>query len=317
MPPIKKILLILFLVFSFGISDGQQTPLNPISYWVFIPYIYNPAIVGSKDFFSIDLNASFQGKSNTQILSGNTRLTKTLSGYFSSPDILEFRNVGVGGSVFHDLNGTSENMGASAAASYQFPLNTKEISFLSFGASVKGVLNTLNNGTDGSDNPLKRTFYPNFDLGIYYYGPKLFTGISTVNLFGNPGDHDSQGVSEIPVERQYFFSAGYKIIISKSLNMVLEPSVLVNAFDSTLNKITDNINPIIKFYAGYFCVGTYFHNKGKTSFFAQFKYPKFYVGTFFEIPRKTPFFKNVPTINFTLGLNFLNDKSRLSGKSHW
>jgi type IX secretion system PorP/SprF family membrane protein len=317
MSAIKKTLLILCLIFSFNISDGQQTPLNPLSYWVFIPYIYNPAIIGSKDFMSIDMNATFQGKSGTQILSANTRVTKTMSGYYNSPDFFEFKNIGVGGSVFHDINGLSRNAGASVTGSYQFPLNNRKISFLSIGASAKGVFNTLNAGSAGLGMPLKRTFYPNFDVGIYYYGPNLYAGISSVNLLGNPGDVDSLGVYEIPIARQYFFTAGYKIIISRQLNMVLEPSVLINTFDSTFNKISDNINPIIKFYAGNFCVGTYFRSNGKTSFFTQFRYPKFYVGVFFELPRKTPFFKSTPTINFTAGLNIIKDKSRLSGKSHW
>jgi hypothetical protein len=83
----NRILLIFLFIFSFCVTKGQQTPLNPISYWVFVPYIYNPAIVGSKDFISIGINAAFQGESNTQLISGNTRITKTNSGYFSSPDI--------------------------------------------------------------------------------------------------------------------------------------------------------------------------------------------------------------------------------------
>ncbi|MEI6047508.1 MAG: PorP/SprF family type IX secretion system membrane protein [Bacteroidota bacterium] len=313
----KKLLLILSLVFSFNILSGQQTPLSPVSYWVFVPYIYNPAIIGSKDFLSVDLNTAFMGKSSAQILSGNIRFSKTRSGYFSSPDILEFNNVGIGGSIFHNINGFSRNIGASIAGSYQIPLNTRKLSFLSFGASVKGVLNILDAGSVVTGNPSKKTFYPNLDLGIYYFGSSFFSGLSTVNLLGNPGDRDSLGVFEIPVARQYFFTAGYKIILNRSLNIVLEPSVLINAYDSTFNKISDNLNPIIKLYAGNFCVGTYFLSNGKTSFFAQFRYPKFYLGAFFELPRKAPLFKSNPTIEFTMGLNIQIDKSKLPKKSHW
>ena len=113
----KKLVIVLSLFFSFSILNGQQTPLNPVSYWVFVPYIYNPAIVGSKDFISVDLNTTFLGKSNTQILSGNTRFSKIKPGYFSSPGIFEFKNVGVGGSVFRDKIGLTTNYGASAAGS--------------------------------------------------------------------------------------------------------------------------------------------------------------------------------------------------------
>jgi type IX secretion system PorP/SprF family membrane protein len=317
MREIKKSLLVLLFVFSFYISDGQQTPLNPVSYWVFVPYIYNPAIVGSKDFISVDVNAAFLGKSRAQIISGNSRFSKTSSGYFSSPDLFEFRNAGVGGSVFHDENGLSRNFGATAAGSYQIPLNTRKVSFFSIGASVKGVFNTLDSSALESGSLSKKTFYTNLDFGIYYYGANFFTGLSAVNLLGNPGQRDSLGVFEIPAARQYFFTAGYKIILSRSLDVVLEPSVLINAHDTTFNKLFRNIDPILKLYIGNFCVGTYFFSSSKIPFFAQFRYPKFYMGAYFEVPRKTPFFKSSPTVQFTIGLNIQLNKSTLSKKSHW
>jgi type IX secretion system PorP/SprF family membrane protein len=313
----KRILLISVFVFAFYEISGQQTPFYPVSYWVFNPYIYNPAIAGSKDFLSIGINASFQGSSNAQLISGNTRISKTKSGYFSSPDIVEFKNTGIGGSLFKDINGISRNIGLSASGSYQVPLNTRELSFLSFGASVKGVFNTLNNGSTDPAKPSKKTFYPNLDLGIYYYGTNFFTGLSTTDLLGNPGKADSSGVYEIPVMRQYFFTAGYKILLSKSLNIVIEPSVLIIANDSTYKKISENLNPVLKLYLEDFCFGTSFRSGGKISFFTQFRYPRFYVGAFYELAKKTAYFKKTPIVEFTLGINIQPDKSRLSKHSHW
>jgi type IX secretion system PorP/SprF family membrane protein len=313
----KKSFILILFIFSFSLADGQQTPLDPMSYWVFIPYVYNPAMAGSKDYLSVDINTSFMGKSNTQILSASTRLTKTMSGYFSSPDLFQFRDIGLGGSIFHDVNGSSSNVGLSMAGSYQIPMNTKKISYLSFGASLKAVYNTLDKSADGSGTPSKSTFYPNFDLGAYYYGENLYTGLSVVNILGNPGGRDSLGVYEIPAARQFFFTAGYKIVINRDMNIVVEPSVLVNSYDSTFSSVGRRINPILRFYVGNFCAGTYFLEKGKTSFFAQFRYPRFYLGTFFDIPRKKAFFKNTPIVQFTAGLNISKDKSRLSKKSHW
>jgi type IX secretion system PorP/SprF family membrane protein len=274
-------------------------------------------MVGSKDFLSLDLNASFKGKSGSQILSGNTRLSKTKSGYFSSPDILEFNNIGLGGSVFNNIDGASQNIGISTAGSYQIPLNTRKLSFLSFGASVKGVYNKLDADTIEPTNPAKKTFYPNVDVGIYYYGTKFFTGLSAINLLRNPEKPDSLGVNDIPVYRQYFFTAGYKIPLSKSMNIVLEPSILFNAYDSTLKNIEKNFNPILKLYVENFCIGSYFLNDGAASFFFQYRYPRFYIGAFYELPKKSPYYKKSPTIEITLGLNFQTDKSRFSKSSRW
>ena len=101
------------------------------------------------------------------------------------------------------------------------------------------------------------------------------------------------------------------------MNIVLEPSVLISATDSTFGKITDNINPIIKLYLEDFCIGTSFRSGGKISLFGQFRYPRFYVGAYYELASKTPYYKNKPIVEFTLGINIQPDKSRLTKHSHW
>jgi type IX secretion system PorP/SprF family membrane protein len=314
---VKRIAFTIVFVSVFCISKGQQTPLGPISYWVFTPFIYNPAIVGSKDFISIGLNAAFQDNSNTFLLTGNTRISKAKSGYLSSPAILEFKNIGIGGSVFKDINGTSHNIGISGSCSYQIPLSTRKLSFLSFGVALKGVYNTLDKGSTDPKNASKNTFYPNLDLGIYYYGTNFSIGLSSTNILGNPGKTDSLGVFEIPVSRQFFITTGYKILLSKPLNIVLEPSVLISTTDSAAGKTSKSINPIIKLYLDNFCFGTSFNSDGNISFFSEFRYPRFYVGAFYELAKKTAYFKKAPIVEFTIGLNIQQDKSRLSDHSHW
>jgi type IX secretion system PorP/SprF family membrane protein len=314
---LEKIFLIIVFVFTFYTTQGQQTPFSPISYWVFNPYLYNPAIVGSKDFLSIGINLSFKGKSNSQLISGNTRISKTKSGYFSSPDITEFKNLGIGGSVFRDIDGLSKNIGLSVSGSYQIPFNTRKLSFLSFGASVKTAYSTISNDSAGQDNTLKKTFYPNLDLGVYYYGTSFFTGVSLVNILGSPWIPDPLGIYKVPVSREYFFTAGYKILLSKPLSIVLEPSVLISATDSTFGKITDNINPILKLYLEDFCFGTSFNSNGNIAFFSQFRYPRFYVGVYYELSKKTAYYKKTPLVEFTVGINIQPDKSRFSVHSKW
>ena len=312
-----RVLLTLSALLSFYSADAQQTSLNPVSYWIFTPYIYNPAMVGSKDFLTLDCNAAFQGKSNTQIISGNTRLSKTKPGYFSSPKFKEFKSIGIGGSLFNDENGIHHDLGVSAAGSYMIPLNTKELSFISIGASAKGIYNIIDSSLVESGSPSKKSFHPNVDIGIYYFGTNFYTGLSSVNLLGNPGDPDSLGNFELPISRQYFFTAGYKFLIYKNLNIVIEPSVLIHVDDSTLSNIEKHITPILKLYIDNFCLGSYFLNEGNTSFFFQYRYPRFYLGAFYDLPRKTAYYKRTPTVEFTLGINFQVDKSRFSRRSHW
>ena len=270
-------------------------------------------MIGSKDFLSIGINAAFLGESNSQLISGNTRITRTNSGYFSSPDITEFKNTGIGASVFKDIIGTSKDYGLSLSGSYQLPMNTHQLSFLSFGISLKAANYTRTSEPD----VIKKKFSPNLDLGIYFYGTNFFAGLSLTNLIGSPWGKDSLGIINAPVSREYFFTSGFKILLSKPMNIVLEPSVLISSSDSTFNRIKENIRPIVKLYLDDFCLGTSFHDHGKISFFIQYRYPRFYIGAFYELANNTAYYKNKPLVEFTLGLNLQSDKSKFANHSHW
>ena len=75
---------------------GQQMPFNPVSYRIFSPFILNPAIAGSKDYMSFDVLAGFNGKSNSQVASGNARIARKTSGYGTSGRIYSYTNIGAG-----------------------------------------------------------------------------------------------------------------------------------------------------------------------------------------------------------------------------
>jgi type IX secretion system PorP/SprF family membrane protein len=308
------VFLVLFL--SGNVTIGQQVPLNPISYRIFSPFIFNPAISGSKDFSSIDFTAAVQGSSKSQILSGNKRLAKKVQGYFLSPDIKEFTNVGMGGYFFNDRSDTSRHLGIGATLSYHIPLNKKHLSFLSIGASFKGVQfkrDSVYSTEPGKSLPSKNVFYQNIDLGIYYYSPGLFAGISATNLFGNPETPNILGEYDIPVSRQIFFQAGFKILISRSSNIVLEPSVIINANGSSSQEFKDMLEPVLKFYLENFCLGTYLNDFDKLSVFLQYKYPRVYFGTFFQLAKNSAYYKQAMIVEITLGINL----SKIAGHNHW
>ena len=127
----KKNLLLIYLFFQFFSVSGQETPVNPVSNKVFTPFIFNPAIAGSKDFMSVDLIASLQNKQYTQIFSGNTRLKKHGQDYQRNSNLTEFSNFGIGGYLFNDLTGDHRNAGISVSGAYHIPLNrNKEIFYL-------------------------------------------------------------------------------------------------------------------------------------------------------------------------------------------
>ena len=316
----RWLLIIIVILSSAKRGAGQEVPAFPVSYRIFSPFIFNPAITGSKDFTSVDIILGRQGTSNSQLICANSRLIKKGPAYFMSPYNIKFSNFGLGGYLFDERISSSRSIGFGAMGSYQVPLDQKLLSFFSIGAAVKGVYNIMDS-TGSSDplpgNPEKKIFYPNFDLGIYFYGPRVFAGLSATNLLGNPENPDSLGVYRLPDARRFNVIAGYKFVLSNSLDIILEPSLLMNFSESLDQKPSDYLRPMLKLYMQGFCVGTYFNNFDNIPFFFQFKYPKFFVGAYCEMPRNTPYYKKDINIEITFGINFSVIKNRDSEHYQW
>lgn len=314
----KKVLIFIFVFSCFYPLLGQQMPFNPISYRIFSPFLINPAITGSKDFFSTDLVAGFNGTSNSQILSGNSRIAKKGVAYTGSSAVSSFTNIGIGGAAFNDFNSvdSTHTAGGNLAVSYHIPLNNKSLSFLSIGASIKGLYHFYE-GDYEMNMPAKEFYFPNADVGIYLYGPRFFTGLSATNFLDAPKDTTALNIYRVPVSRQYNFIAGYKFVLSRSLNLVLEPSLMILTDDSLSFDLKESIEPVLKLYAGNFCLGTYFNDYNKVSFFFQYRYPRFYIGTFFALPKDSPYFQKSPTVEVALGINFSRNGSGYTKSWHW
>jgi len=314
--PVKIFLTISIFAFSFNLINGQQTPLYPVSYRIFNPFIFNPAIAGSKDFCSIDFIAGNYDKSNSQILGGNMRLPRRKSYYFTSRPSAEFSNTGIGATIFNELNGSSHNTGINIAGSYHFTLSEDALSFLSVGVAVKAISNHYSWDKD-LEKHSENTIFPNFDAGVYFYSSHLFAGVSSTNLLGNPQAPGSDSLYTLPVSLQLFFQIGYKFIISKRLNILIEPSLIINSDDSFSGELKNMIKPELKIYASNFCFGTFFNDYNKTSFFFQYKYPRFYIGTYFELPNDSPFYENPILAEIALGINISAIKSGTFRSYHW
>jgi type IX secretion system PorP/SprF family membrane protein len=313
---IKIVLLAFAFVVYAGSTTAQQTPLNPISNRVFTPFIINPAIAGSKDFMAIDLSATIQGTDKSQLLSGNTRIAKKGPRYFGAPVSRSFTQFGAGAALYNDVIGPSRNIGITAAASYHMPLNDKNLSFLSAGVALKGIYNMMDT-IPNFGAPPKNAFIPNMDAGIYYYGQSLYAGISATNILGSMLDSADMAVYNVPVSREYFFITGYKFVISKSLNIVIEPSLIIDLNDSLNFDKKETYNPMLRLYLEDFCLGGYLHDYEKLTFFFQYKFPRVYIGTLVDFPMDVPFYKDELTVEIAAGVNFGSISRSSSSKWHW
>jgi len=284
-------------------AEAQLTPYNPISGRIFTPFLINPAIAGSKDFMALDLSATIQGDNFSQLLSGNSRIAKKGPRYFGAPVAKSFTRFGTGAALFNDVSGPSRNLGLSIATSYHIPLDDKNLTFLSAGIALKGIYNMMDSIAEPGA-PARNAFIPNADAGIYLYGQKFHVGLSATNILGSMTDSTTMAIYNIPVSRQYFLIAGYKIVLSKSLNIVIEPSLIVNLDDSLNFSDKNSYNPMLKLYMDAFCIGSYLHSYDNLTFFFQYKFPNFYVGTLVDFPRNVPFYKRDLTVEIAAGFNF-------------
>ena len=312
----KWLVLLMVTLLQAGITQAQTAPDFPVSYRIFSPSVFNPAIAGSKDFSSVGLIVSNYGNINAQLATTSMRLSKSRSEYFTSQPVPEFTNIGIGGYIFNEINDPTQNIGVGATGSYHLQLDREALSFLSAGITAKAILNRYAGDTDLGD-PAQDTFFPDLDAGIYYYGPSFYAGISATNIIGPPDSQDSLAVYSIPVSRSYFLYTGYKIILSRSENIVLEPSLIVTTGDSIPGDITDIFKPGLKLYAGDFCIGTFFNDFSKISFFGQYKYSRTYLGAYFELPWKAAYYKQPVIVEFAIGINISAVKSGMPRTYHW
>lgn len=299
-----------------NITPAQQVPLTPISNSVFTPFLINPAISGSKDFMAFDLSGVIQGDNYSQLLSANTRIAKKGPTYFGAPVSKSYTNLGVGAALYNDVIGPARNIGITAAASYHVPLSSSKLTFLSGGVAIKGIYNIMDSLPE-REAPAKRFFIPNIDAGVYFYGQKFFAGLSVTNILGSLIDSIDMSVYNVPVSRQYFLLAGYKFVVSRSLNIIIEPSLIINMDDSLSFDKKESYNPMLKIYMESFCIGGYLHNYDNLTFFFQYKFPRLYLGALVDFPRDVPFYKKELTIELAAGINFGSIHSLSGSIWHW
>ena len=306
---IYKPLLLFALVLGFSMmAIGQQVPSKPLSNPVYNPIVFNPAFVGSKDFTNISLTTKVLKSPDSQVLSLHQRLNGPQDSY---------SRLGIGTYLFQEQLEQSWNTGLAIAGAYHISLDKASIHNISAGASLKGIMNIPGKNEEAAGDSTNGTFNPNLDLGIYYYGPSAFAGISVTSLLGTSLDNGLTVESEAYVPREYHVYGGYKFVLSKSNSIVLEPSLLISLNDSTISEPHKHLTPYLKLYLQNFYIGTYFKSFDQVALFFQYQFPRLYTGIFLEFPRIG--FLNDDNIIFELvvGVNLGKGGHNFLQYRHW
>ena len=196
---------------AVGVTVGcslaaQSVPSRPLSIPAYHPMVLNPAYAGSKDFTSISLTSRIYNVPDNQILNFHQRLTGPAG---------DFSSLGVGGFLFQEQKENFWNMGLAGTVAYHQPLDQAKLHNISAGATLKAILITPKKNGENPMDSIQTAFRPNMDLGVYYYGPSAFAGVSVTTLFGTRQEEDLTAGSDSYIPREYHLYGGYKFLLSR------------------------------------------------------------------------------------------------------
>jgi hypothetical protein len=312
-----RVVIVGLIIYSLsGPLSGQGTPYYPVSYRILSPFVFNPAIAGSKDFSSIDYSFSSYRSTGSHLLSSNLRIPRSEGKYYSTLSNTQYTGLGVGAYVFNDHSSEWRNTGAAASLSWHMQLDRQAISFLSFGITAKAVMSRPEESYDDLAVNDKK-IHPDTDAGIYFYNAAFNAGFSVTNLLDNHPEIDSSYYTAVPYGRQIFFTTGYKFLLSKKGNIVIEPGLIISSDDSFSGDLSRMFKPSLRIYAGNFCAGSIYNEPHKIPFFIQYKYSKLYLSAFFELPVGSPFYKQPARAELGIGLNLSAFAKGYYKRNHW
>jgi type IX secretion system PorP/SprF family membrane protein len=213
-------------------------------------FIVNPAITGVNYFPEANLSVrrqwvGFPDAPSTFLLAGNIRAGR--KGFYDSRKFLN-RNplkmsgrVGLGASVFSDINGPLTYTGGILSYAYHLPVHAR--ASLSFGISAIGsyysfdpsVMQPYQSFDPYLYSGNYKVFSANFNLGIFFRNDDFFTGLSVDKILPDyPTLHEAK-----KAQPSLFIMWGTHIKLS-GYSLILEPLVVI--------KKTGETDPSIDFY---------------------------------------------------------------------
>jgi type IX secretion system PorP/SprF family membrane protein len=282
------------LIFSVaGIS--QQLPR--FSQYSSNEFIFNPSVAGYDGRTIVNLAARKQWVGFTDytpssyLISLQGRMLKRGYSLKSGSDgKASFRKatkgrVGMGGTIYHDVNGAMERTGGQFSYAYHIFIKNSQLSF-GLAANVfqyrinKDRAELKNPDTDPLSGLIgKSTMVPDANFGINFMTEKYHVGFSVNQLFqsklklGNAADFkDSEGTRLL---RHYYLIGDYRLSGRNNSNWEWEPSVLF-LFNERLKAQGDFT--LKAYYKRLYWFGLSGRTSGDIIAMAGLKYNKYYFG---------------------------------------
>lgn len=220
----KLIYTISVLCGTWFAAGAQQLPLY--SQYYFNPFLYNPSMTGISDETNVNLIHRSQW---TAIPGSPVTNALTLDGSIND------KTMGLGFTVFNDVQDISERMGLYASYAYRLKIN--EDNRVLFGLSGGFLDNRIDFAKavviDNTDpmlfSSLQRKSTLDASVGVTYEWTKLRIGVAVPQLVGQfvPFADNNDPRSYYQLNRHYLGSAQYEFTLSEAAELKLEPLAMV------------------------------------------------------------------------------------------
>lgn len=233
----KLLFLLLYVVFTLQTSQAGQDPLY--SQFMTNPYLINPALTGTYQYYQIIANNRLQW-----VGVADAPLTNTISMYGPMVE----QPMGVGGYIMQDRWGPESTISLSGTYAYNYAI--AEDLKISMGLMLGFYQHKIDGSTLRLNEPdryfipgeIYQNYKPDASVGAYLYSSIYHVGLSVTNLFGNKLQFDDN--TDIVVDtnsterslasqmKQHFYlHGGYKYFINHEF--AVEPTLVFRKVGAT------------------------------------------------------------------------------------
>jgi type IX secretion system PorP/SprF family membrane protein len=299
----KKLTILLtgFIILGALRVEAQQD--FQLTLYMLNPFIYNPAIAGTANYYQIRSNHRFQWVGMT-----DPPITNAISAF--GPHVK--KDMGFGGTLLYDITGPTSKMQLNGVYAYNIAL-TNDIR-MSMGLAA-GVMQYKVDGTkikmeDQSDDVLQQAVYstiaPDASLGVYVWNTDFFGGFSVKQLLNNKiktGNED-KGVSKL--KSHFYLMGGYRYVINRE--WAIEPALIIKKVVPSPYQVEINVKAI---YDKIFWGGLSFRSSDAISVVLGYTYDrKIFIGYTYDIGLSDIRKYNSGSHEVCIGYNFQNIRKK-------